>query len=131
MVHQITKFKNLFVMAILSTLVVWSITSCYYDNEEELYPNPVECDTTNITYSGTIVPILENNCYSCHNSVNQQGGIVVDTYDDLRVVIDNGRFRGAINHLDGYSPMPQGGDKLNECNLTKINLWLDNDAPNN
>ena len=131
MVHQIIKFRNIFVVAIIGIFGFWSLNSCYYDNEEELYPNPVECDTTNITYSGTVVPILENNCYSCHNTVNQQGGIVVDNYDDLRVVIDNGRFRGSINHLDGYSPMPQGGEKLNECNLTKINMWLDNGAPNN
>lgn len=131
MVHQTIKFRNIFVAAIIGVFGLWSLNSCYYDNEEELYPNPVECDTTNISYSGTVVPILENNCYSCHNTVNQQGGIVVDNYDDLRVVIDNGRFRGSINHLDGYSPMPQGGEKLNECNLTKINMWLDNGAPNN
>ena len=131
MVHQIIKFRNLFVLAIISTFGLWSITSCYYDNEEYLYPNPPSCDTTNITYSGTVVPILEVNCYTCHNSVNQQGGIVVDNYDDLQVVINNGTFRGAINHLDGYSPMPQGGEKLNECDLTQINFWLDNGAPNN
>lgn len=131
MEHQIIKFRNLVVMAVIGILGMWSLNSCYYDNEEDLYPNPVTCDTTNITYSGTVAPILQNNCYSCHNSVNQQGGIVVDNYNDLQTVVNNGRFRGAINHLNGYSPMPQGGGMLNDCDLTKINMWLDNGAPNN
>jgi len=111
--------------------MAWSFSSCYYDNEEELYPNPTSCDTTNITYSGTVVPILQNSCYSCHNSVNQQGGIVLDNYNDLQTIVNNGSFRGAINHLNGYSPMPKGGEKLNDCNLTLINKWLDDGAPNN
>lgn len=131
MAHPTTKFRNLFVLVIISTFGLWSITSCYYDNEEYLYPNPTACDTTNITYSVTVAPILEVNCNTCHNSVNQQGGIITDNYDDLLGAISNGNFRGAINHLDGYSPMPQGGEKLNECDLTLINFWLDNGAPNN
>jgi hypothetical protein len=131
MVHQIINFRNLVVIAVAVIFGLWSTTSCYYDNEEELYPNPPTCDTTNITYSGTVAPILEINCNTCHNSVNQQGGIITDNYDDLQTVINNGSFRGAINHLDGYSPMPQGGEKLNECDLTQINFWLDNGAPNN
>jgi len=131
MVHQITNFRNIFIVLLLGLTMSWSLTSCYYDNEEELYPNPTSCDTTNITYSGAVVPILQNNCYTCHNSVNQQGGIILDNYSDLQTVINNGRFRGSINHLSGYSPMPQGGEKLNDCNLTLINKWLDDGAPNN
>jgi len=132
MVHQTIKFRNIFILIILAVFGLWSLNACYYDNEEELYPNPVSCDTTNITYTATVVPILENNnCYSCHNAVNQQGGIVLDTYDELMIVVNNNSFRGSINHLDGYSPMPKGGEKINECDLTKINMWLDNGAPNN
>jgi hypothetical protein len=131
MEHLTIRFKNLPVISIIGIFLMWSLNSCYYDNEEELYPNPVTCDTANITYMATVVPILEVNCYSCHNSVNQQGGIVLDTYNDLQTSINNGTFRGTINHLDGYSPMPKGGNKLNDCDLTQINLWLDNGAPNN
>ena len=32
-------------------------TSCYYDKEEILYPQSV-CDTTNVTYSSSVVSIL-------------------------------------------------------------------------
>ena len=131
MEHQTTNMKSIIVAGITLFLLAWAMSSCYYDNEEYLYPNPVSCDTTNITYTGTVVPILENNCYSCHNNVTQQGGVIVDNYADLKVTIDNGSFRGAINHLEGWSPMPKGGNKLPECDLTKINFWLDRGAPNN
>jgi len=131
MEHQIIKFRNIFIISVIGLMMAWSLNSCYSDNEEELYPNPTSCDTTNISYSGTVVSILQNSCYSCHNAVNQQGGIVLDNYNDLQTVINNGSFRGSINHLSGYSPMPQGGEKLSDCNLTLINKWLDDGAFNN
>jgi hypothetical protein len=46
------------------------------------------------------------------------------------VVVDNGRFWGAINHEDGYSPMPQNLPKLNDCDLKKIRTWIDEGALN-
>ncbi|MFP4469222.1 MAG: hypothetical protein ACLFPE_00980 [Bacteroidales bacterium] len=131
MEHQTTKLKKIVISGIVLAFIAWATSSCYYDNEEYLYPDPVSCDTTNVTYTGTVVPILEASCYSCHNSVTQQGGVIVDNYDDLSVSIDNGSFRGAINHMEGFSPMPQAGNQLPECDLTKINLWLDRGAPNN
>ena len=52
---QITIMKKaaIVLMIISSGLIVcFSITGCYYDNEEELYGT--SCDTTNVTYSSTI-----------------------------------------------------------------------------
>ena len=106
------------------------LSSCEWNNEEDLYPVVTGCDTTNITYSGTVAVILDGNCVSCHNSSFGQGGVVVDNYDDLKVVVDNGRFWGAINHEEGYLPMPQNLPKLNECDLKKIRTWIDEGALN-
>ncbi len=114
----------------LIVLALAGLQACYWDNEEELYPAVVECDTTNVTYSGTVAVILDGSCVSCHNSTFAQGGVVVDNYDDLKVVVGNGRFWGAINHEDGYSPMPQNLPKLNECDLKKIRTWIDEGALN-
>lgn len=131
MEHPIIKSKNRIVLAIFSLFLVFSTSSCYYDNEEELYPNPVACDTTNVTYSGTVTPILSENCNSCHGSTSPSAGVITDNYADLQTIVENGKFVGAINHLDGYSPMPKGGNKLSDCNLAKIEKWLDSGAPNN
>jgi len=109
----------------------WGTTSCYIDKEDELYPDAPNCDITNVTYSQTVTPILQNNCNGCHNAVSQSGGIITDNYADLQTIINNGKFRGSINHLSGYSPMPKGAGKLSSCDLQKINKWLDAGAPNN
>lgn len=116
----------------IGVLLIVLFQSCYYDNEEELYPGVEECDTTNITYSGTVVPLMDSyNCISCHGSSFPQGNVVLDNYDDLKVVVDNGRFWGAINHDDGYSSMPQNLPKMDDCDLRKIRVWIDDGAIDN
>jgi len=117
--------------AALLVLAIAFLQGCYWDNEEELYPIVADCDTTNVTYSGTVAVILDGNCVSCHNNGFAQGSVVLDNYDDLKVVVDNGRFWGAINHEEGYSPMPQNLPKLKECDLSKIRVWIDDGAANN
>jgi len=45
--------------------------SCYYDNEENLYPElQQDCDTSNINFAGGIQPMLAANCFSCHSNAN-------------------------------------------------------------
>ena len=117
-------------IGLLTIALVW-LQSCYWDNEEDLYPVVADCDTTNVTYSGTVAIILDDNCVSCHNSSFSQGGVVVDNYDDLKIVVDNGRFWGAINHEGGFSPMPQNLPKLPECELKKIRTWINEGASDN
>ena len=104
--------------------------SCKNDKAELLYP-PDVCDTTNVTYSGTILPILRDNCYRCHAGSSTVGPFNLDSYNDVSVHAANGELRGAVNHLSGYVPMPKDAAKLSECNVAKINKWLDNGYPNN
>ncbi len=111
-------------------LMISTFTSCYYDNAEELYPQPVECDTLNVTYSQTIAPIMETNCNSCHGGSTPQANVITETYDGLKVIADDDRLWGSITHETGYSPMPKDRPKLNDCDLKKIRVWLDKGALN-
>jgi hypothetical protein len=131
MERRIINLRKITVMVIAALFFGWGTTSCYIDKEDELYPDAPDCDVTNVTYSQTVAPILQNNCNGCHNAVSQSGGIITDNYADLQTIINNGKFRGSINHLSGYSPMPKGGGKLSSCDLEKINTWLDAGASNN
>ncbi len=108
-------------------------TSCYYDSEEELYPGTGGgvCDTSNLTFSGTIQPILTSNCNQCHSSSIASGGVITDSYQALLPHIQSGIFRKAVNHEPGASPMPQNAQKLPACELSKINAWINAGAPNN
>lgn len=114
-------------------LVLFSIFlgSCYYDNEEELYPNIPPCDTVNVTYSSSVAPVMANHCNDCHGGTAPTAGIRTDTYNGLSVIAASGRLWGAINHEQGFSFMPKDAPKLSECDLAKIRKWLDDGFPDN
>jgi mono/diheme cytochrome c family protein len=89
------------------------------------------CDTLNVTFSATIRPILQNNCVGCHSGTNPPLGVSLDSYSGVLSVVNDGRFRKAVNHLPGASAMPKGGNKLPDCTVNKINAWLNKGASNN
>jgi len=120
------KFGFTIVIGILITF-----NGCYYDIEEELYPQVFECDTINVTYSGTISTIMEINCNSCHSGASPQAGIKTNNYTDLFTIASNGQLWGSVNHETGFPPMPQNAPKLSDCNLWKIKVWIDNGVLDN
>lgn len=123
-----SKFLNSILLSVLS---VFLISACYNDNEEDLYPQQVTCDTSNVTYSITILPVIQGNCNVCHSSASPSGGVITDNYTGLSIVALNGKLWGTINWDQGYSHMPQYSSKLSDCNLKKIKIWIDAGAPNN
>ena len=124
--------RNLLNLAVF-ILTAMMVTSCYYDNEEYLYPGLPggECDTTGVTYDLVVAPILASNCNSCHNPASPSGNVVTSTYDGLKTVVNSGIFRKAINHESGASAMPRNGNKLSSCDLLKIDAWINQGAPQN
>lgn len=93
--------------------------------------NVSDCDTANVTYSGTVMPILQAYCYGCHSSPNGSGGIILTSYNDVVTLVNNGKLWGSINFLSGYIGMPYNGNKMSDCNLAKIRIWIDSGAINN
>ncbi len=92
---------------------------CYYDVEEELYGTNL-CDSAAVTYSLSVKPILDANCNSCHSTASAQGGVILDNHASVKGVAESGKLIGAINHEASYSPMPKGGSKLSDCNISTI-----------
>lgn len=118
--------KRLFLF-LSACCLVFLVTSCYYDNEVDLYPgNTVPCDTTNVTYSQSIAPIMAANCNVCHNSTSSNGNppVITTDYKGLSEVAKNGKLYNSVNWVDGKHNMPQGGSKLSPCDLAKINIWI-------
>jgi hypothetical protein len=111
----------------LYCLLIIVIAGCTYNKEEELYPNTgVNCDTSNVRFTATIVPILQKyECSFCHSSVTLSGNISLANYNSVKTQVNNGRLFGAINHQPGFSPMPQGGNKMNQCDINKVKAWID------
>ena len=108
--------------------VLLGMNSCYYDNEEVLYPNNF-CDTSIVTWSGTIQPLITSRCATtgCHVSGAQLPDL--STYAGVRAQADNGRIR-ARAIIGSPSIMPQSG-KLPACEIQKLDIWLQAGAPNN
>ncbi len=52
-------------------------------------PDPVVCDSAIVTYNGTIIPILDANCFSCHSGQTPEGGLDLSNYDQLAFVAQN------------------------------------------
>ena len=117
---------------IISTVTFLSIflSSCYYHKEEDL--NPVPCDNTSVTYSSTITGLLAKyECTICHSGPAPSGGFVLVGYNNVKAKVLDNRLLGAISHASGFSPMPQGGSKLTDCEISKVKKWIDAGAPEN
>jgi len=96
----------------------------------ECSSNSVACDTTNVTYTNSIKAIFDNNCTGCHNASNPSGGWALDTYNSSKTCAQSGRLLGTVEWLSGYSAMPQGGNKLSDCDIAKIQKWINAGMPN-
>lgn len=110
------------------------MAGCYYDSEEELYPEPASgggCDTTNLTYATDIEPILNTSCSlpACHDAATKSSGYDLSNYSGAVAATGTGRLTGAIMHSPGFSPMPKGMQKLKDCDISKIIAWINAGTP--
>lgn len=118
--------KHIFISIISITL----LSSCYYDNEEALYPKVnLGCDTTkSITYTNSISLIIKENCLSCHNLPSTGGGITLNTYQEVKTNLRS--IIGTIKFEQGFSSMPKGAsEKIDPCYIKKIEIWSKNNTP--
>jgi hypothetical protein len=121
--------KRLLLVSLLSGFF-FQLSCCISKNETELYP----CDTSKISYSRDIVPILQTNCYRCHDINNAalfSNGNLLDNYKSLKDHIKNGLVIGNIEYAKGYLPMPKGAPRLSDCDIAKIRSWVRQDTLNN
>lgn len=109
-----------------------SLSACYYDNEEELYPKN-ECSTSNMKFSVDVAPLISLTCLSagCHNANDHLGNINLEGYENIKINAMSSRFFGALRHQSGFIAMPNGRAKLTECSISKIEAWVNQGALNN
>ncbi len=87
------------------------------------------CDTLNdISYTTIISPLIHHYCGGCHSSTSASGGVVLDNYPSLSgiaLTTENNQslLVGVVRKLPGYRAMPPSGE-LSECNIRKIELWI-------
>jgi len=123
------------VLKVILLLTIATISGCYYDSEEKLYPTlSTDCDLSNVTFAASVKPILQASCLNCHSNskaTNSGGGIKLENFADVLIYATNGKLMGTVNHASGYQAMPQGGGKLTDCEINKLQTWIDNGKLNN
>ena len=118
-------------ISLISVFTALLLSSCYYDNYQELYPQQDSCDTTNVTFSGYVWPVINSNCTGCHSSSVPSGNVSLSNYNEIVTAAANGSLMGTIRHEAGYSPMPKGGGKLTDCEIKKLEIWIADGTPDN
>lgn len=125
--------QRLSTYVLAAVLLVITVSSCYYDNEQYLYGVTQTCTdtTTNISYAQKLVPIFNQSCYGCHTGNFPSGGILMGTYAADKALAVNGKLYGSISHASGFSAMPKGSAKLSACSVSAVKKWVDAGSPNN
>lgn len=119
-------------MVRLSALVFFLlfISSCRYDH----LPDPVKssCDSTFVTYHGTVLPILQQHCYSCHSGAVLSGGVDLGVYANVKFYADEGSLWSVTCRDGNFPPMPPDvSARLDSCELGKLKKWIREGAQNN
>jgi hypothetical protein len=123
---------------LLISLPIVLLNACYYDKEQDLYPNSFASivDLNNVSYTSNVLPIFNANCAggSCHSGgstpFNFGSYTTVKTYLDLPA-------NNLICSIDwtcsgGSHKMPQGATtQLAASQITIIKNWVSQGYKNN
>lgn len=91
----------------------------------------LQCDTVSyLTFNGNIKSIIDLNCAGCHPT-GHFSGHVLNSYTGVAASLNSGKFLPAIKHTVAQTQkrMPQGGGKLSDCDIAKIEKWFNNGMP--
>jgi cytochrome c553 len=89
------------------------------------------CDSLVFTYGAAISVTMNTFCKGCHNPSSLGGGIDLSTYAATKAQALNGKLMGSISHSTGFKAMPQGGNKLSDCQVSQVQKWIQAGALNN
>jgi hypothetical protein len=116
-------------MRIVRNIAIWmapllGLTGCYYDIEEDLYPATF-CATDNVTWTGTIEPLITSRCATvgCH--------VPGDQTPDLSTYAGVAANTTAIRQTAVVDKSMPFGSSLSSCQIQQLAIWLDMGAPQN
>lgn len=91
-----------------------------------------QCDTSAHKFSADIQPILGSWCTgACHTTSKPDGGFDLSNYSGVKACAQSGKLMNSINHTGSAIAMPQGGGKIPDCDIQKIQNWVNAGYPNN
>jgi mono/diheme cytochrome c family protein len=73
--------------------------------------------------------LFAGQCQGCHIQSSWGGGVVLNTYDDVKKAAQNGRLYSSVAWEAGHYPMPKFGKQLPACFVLKISAWVNAGMP--
>ena len=113
--------------------VISSLTSCYYDNEEDLY-GVSNCDIEAVSFADDILPIISDHCSSCHSGSNPSADLTLVNYSQIMesgLDTSNDGMISRIERLEGEPGLMPTNYRLEQCQINKIKAWVEQGALNN
>ena len=98
--------------------------------ENNSCPDPL-CDTTNVSYTTNIQPLLNTWCVGCHGGNSPEAGVLLETYDEVLTQVNNGQLYGAVTWAPNLVPMPFESNQLSDCSIAMVRIWIEGGAQNN
>ena len=122
------------IILFFSCCLVIVFTSCTNDKADVIYPAP-SCDTSFISLDSNLTPIMEANCFRCHNAENAPingGNYNLEDLSTLQNAVSSGELISAIKQDNPLIPyMPQDGGKLSDCEINMFIRWKNEGVPDN
>lgn len=119
------KHLNIYACTLLVVGLLFAM-SCTKDTPAPVVtPDPTpDTTTTKVTYTADVAPIFNASCANagCHNSGSGVGSLA--NYTDAKAYTQTGKVLKAIKHQSGAKPMPQGGSKLPDATIAKVEQWI-------
>ena len=108
--------------------IIFLANGCYYDKEELLYPDALNCSTLNISFKTTIEPLIQTRCAitDCHapSSTVVNGPGELTSYNLIKQAAV--QIKSAV--VSGFMPE---NSTLTATEKRSISCWVDAGAPNN
>lgn len=89
-----------------------------------------DCDTTVVTYSADIAPLIANRCATCHSGNSPSGSLRLTQHSDVVAAVQSRNLMNAVKRLPGVAAMPPSG-ALSDCEVATLQIWVENNMPNN
>ena len=112
----------------ITTIAQWILQGA---EDLECEQQPANCDTLEVSFTSTVQPIIIDKCQGCHSGSSPSGDLSLTNHAEIQVPALDGRLYGVIARLDGFPAMPQGGDRLPQCDIDQIKSWIDAGAQDN
>lgn len=118
-------------LLLLNGLLCTVLSGCRYDTESDLYGDVVPCDSSLVSYTNDLVPLLEMYCFECHTGPTPSGDRDFSTYEDLAGVAETNVLLDRISRDENDPEVMPSTGPMTSCEVDRFRSWIEAGYPNN